>query len=111
MKLTRIGLLVAVLGATAAFIGVGLPEGAQGLSDQTTHGITVTGTGKVSTVPDRAGFTFGVESRGKSSAEASAANSRAMNKVIAALRAAGVPDEDIQTVGVYVSPVYSNSGN
>jgi uncharacterized protein YggE len=110
MKLARIAVLVAVLGAAAAFVGVGLPEGAKGLSDQTAHGITVNGTGKVTTVPDRATFTFGVENRGKSASEASAANSRAMNKLIAALRDAGVPEADIQTVDVYVSPVYSDSG-
>jgi hypothetical protein len=110
MKLARIAVLVAAVGAVAAFVGVGLPEGAKGLTDQTAQGITVSGTGKVSTVPDQAGFTFGVENTGKTPGEASAANNRAMSKLVAALRDAGVPRADIQTVDLYVSPTYSDSG-
>jgi len=110
MKLARIAVVVLVVGAVAAFVGVGLPEGAKGLSDEPTKGITVSGTGKVSTVPDRAGFTFGVENKGKTPAEASAANNRAMTGLVAALRAAGVPRKDLQTVDLYVSPTYSDSG-
>jgi uncharacterized protein YggE len=111
MKVARIGLVVVALAALAAFIGVGMPEGAKGQADNPSHAITVHGTGKASTVPDRAGFAFGVSTKRKTAAEASEDNNREMTKLIEALRAAGVPDEDIQTSQISLYPSYSKSGS
>jgi uncharacterized protein YggE len=110
MKLARIAVVVLAVGAAAAFVGVGLPEGAKGGSDSTTDGITVSGSGKVTTVPDRAQFCFDVENHDDSAEAASAANAAATQKVIEALRRAGVADKDLQTVDVSVSPVYNDAG-
>lgn len=109
MKLARIGLVVVAVAALAAFVGVGLPEGAQGLSDEPTHGITVHGTGKASTVPDTAMFTFGVNTKRKNAADASEVNHRQMRELIAALKGAGVADEDIQTSQISLYPNYDES--
>jgi hypothetical protein len=111
MKLARIGLVVVAVAALAAFVGVGLPEGAQGLSGEPTHGITVHGTGKASTVPDSAVFTFGVNTKRKTPVDASEVNNRQMRELIDALKAAGVPDEDIQTSQISLYPDYDNSGS
>jgi uncharacterized protein YggE len=111
MRIARIGVLVVLVAGAAAFAGVGLPEGAKGLADQTPRGITVTGTGKATTVPDQAGFWFGVETRRKTASDASAVNNREMQKLIAALEDAGVREADIQTADISVSPVYSESGS
>jgi uncharacterized protein YggE len=111
MKLARIGLVVVAVAALAAFVGVGLPEGAQGLAGEPTHGITVHGTGTASTVPDRATFTFGVDTKRKTAADASEANNRQMREVIATLKAAGVADEDIQTSQISLYPDYDESGS
>jgi uncharacterized protein len=111
MNLVKVGVVVAAVAAVSAFAGVGLPEGAQGLAAQDRQGITVTGTGKATTVPDQAGFWFGVETRRKTASEAVAANSLGMRKLIAALQNAGVREQDIQTAEVSLSPDYSKSGS
>ena len=111
MRLARIAVAVLAVGAVAAFIGVGLPEGAQGLSNEPTHGIAVHGTGKASTVPDTATFTFGVNTKRKSAADASDANNRQMDEVIAALKASGVAEKDIQTSQISLYPNYDESSS
>lgn len=109
MKLVRIGAFALAVVAVSAFVGVGLPESAKGVTAQDRQEITVTGTGTVTTVPDRADFWFGLETRRKTAAEALAANSRDMRKIIAAIKAAGVRDADVQTAQVSLSPDYSGS--
>ena len=52
-------------------------------------GITVQGTASVTSVPDRAELSFGVESQGQTAKAALAANAAEMRRVIAALKAAG----------------------
>jgi uncharacterized protein len=111
MRLARIAVLVAAIAAIAAFIGVGLPEGAKGSADQPGHTITVNGSGTSSTVPDEAQFCFDVEDHADTAEAASAANAAAMRDVIDALRKAGVADKDMQTVQVSVSPVYNDAGS
>jgi uncharacterized protein YggE len=111
MKLARIAVLVAAVAVVAAFIGVGLPEGAKGSADQPGHTITVNGNGKASTVPDRATFTFGVSTKRKAAADASEANNRDMRQLIEALHAAGVPEDDIQTSQISLYPDYSESSS
>jgi uncharacterized protein len=71
--------------------------------------ITVTGTGVVSTTPDRADFSFGVQTRRTTAAAAMARNAAKMQQVIDAVRAAGVAAKDLQTQQVSISPEYSDS--
>jgi hypothetical protein len=60
-------------------------------------GIWVNGEGKVYATPDVAVLTLGIESQETSVAEAQAEANAAMDKVMAALKDAGIADEDIQT--------------
>jgi uncharacterized protein YggE len=108
MKLMRIALLVALAAVAVAFAGVGRPDSAGG-APKPAGGITVNGAGTVKTVPDQATFTIGVETQGSTAKEALAANSEQMRRVIAAVRAAGVSKDDVQTQDVSVSANYSES--
>ena len=73
-------------------------------------GITVVGTGTVTATPDTAEWSFGVQTSADTAAAALAANSTAMEKVVAALRDAGVAKDDLQTEQVSVYPRTSDDG-
>ncbi len=106
----KLAAVAAALLAAAAFAGVGLPDPAQSAEAETQNGITVSGSGSVQTVPDRAEFSFGVQSRGRTAREALAANAIEMRRVIDALKNAGIAAADIQTTQVSLSPVTSGDG-
>ena len=57
--------------------------------------------------PDLAVFSAGVTSQGKTAAAALTANSADMNRVIAALKAAGIADRDIHTSNLSLNPLYA----
>jgi hypothetical protein len=61
--------------------------------------------------PDLGIFTAGVTGSGKTAGAALAANSAKMNKVIAALRNAGIAEKDIQTSNLSLNPVYADMSN
>jgi uncharacterized protein len=110
-RLALIGALAVLLGALAVFAGVGRPGAAHGSPGPSGSGITVTGTGTAAAVPDEASFSFGVESNGASARAAQAANAERMAHVVAALKATGVADRDLQTTDVSVMPDWSNDGS
>src|SRR3954454_6280260 len=70
--------------------------------------ISVTGEGRVSVPPDLAEIDGGVTSEAKSAREASEANSAAMAKVLAALKAAGLAEKDFQTSRLSLQAQYAN---
>jgi hypothetical protein len=113
MKVFRIGALALALAGTLALLGPGLFDQASAGSAATgsaPRSLTVTGSGGATAVPNRAAFSFGVTSQGKTAAGAMNANNAEMRKVIAALKAAGVATKDIQTSSVSLSPRYSGNG-
>lgn len=69
--------------------------------------ITVTGEGVVQAVPDLATIALGVTTQGATAAEAMDANSAALAKVIARLKAAGIEDRDLQTQNLSLNPNWS----
>jgi hypothetical protein len=73
--------------------------------------ITVQGTGLVTTVPDEAQFTFGVSTTARTAKAALGANGARMNRLIAALKAAGIPPADIQTAQISLSPNTNENGS
>jgi len=73
-------------------------------------GITVVGTGSVATTPDTASWSFGVQTSADTASAALAANSEAMEKVVAALRDAGISRDDLQTEQVSVWPRTRDDG-
>ncbi len=68
--------------------------------------LTVTETGTVPHAPDTASVTFGLETVGKSLAEAQKKNSTTMGKVMERLRDLQIEQERIQTSSFTVSPQY-----
>ena len=97
----RIAFVAGLLLVAAGLAGVLRPDGA-GAADPATapDTVTVTGTGSVSAVPDRAEISAGVETRAATAKAALAANGAAMQKVIAALRGNGGSDVTTQTVSL-----------
>lgn len=76
-------------------------------ADGPTRTLTVTGTGQVSVSPDICYMEFGAETSSPQSASAAyKANSDAMNAMIQALKAAGIPTKDIQTTRLFLRPRY-----
>lgn len=69
-----------------------------------TESITVGGTGRVTVVPDRFTFSVGVQSVGATVDAAVADNNKKTAAVIAALKAAGAKDADIQTANFNIWP-------
>jgi uncharacterized protein YggE len=67
--------------------------------------LSVSAVGEAETRPDRAVFQAGVNSFAASARAASDANREAMDKVVAALREAGVPAKDIQTRALSVQRI------
>jgi uncharacterized protein len=68
--------------------------------------VTVTGHGQISHAPDTAFVTLGLETTGKTVAEAQRQHRLVMNKVVERLRALQIENERIQTASFTVSPQY-----
>jgi uncharacterized protein YggE len=95
--------IVVFSGCAASPKAVTNPEPIKIVSQQ--EGIWVTGTGKMTVNPDIATVNLGVESQEATVAEAQAKASEAMDKVMTALKGAGIADKDIQTAYFNISPV------
>lgn len=66
--------------------------------------VTVSGTGRATVTPDRFTFNVGVQSVGATVDEAVSQNNKKVAAVIAALKAAGARDQDIQTSNFNIWP-------
>jgi uncharacterized protein len=98
--MARIASLLALLALAAAPAAVG----AGGRT------ITVDGTGTVSTVPNEADFTFGVDVTAPTAKAALSACAARTTSMIAALSKAGVKPSDIQTAEITLSPNTNSDG-
>jgi uncharacterized protein len=106
----RIAIVSGLLLAVVALAGVLRPEGAKAVDDPVARDtVTVSGNGAISSIPDRAAITAGVESRGATAQTALAANAKEMQKVINALRTAG--GKNVTTNTVSLSPSLTPEGN
>ncbi len=105
----RIALAAGLLLAAAALAGALRPEGASAVDPPATvDTVTVSGTGSVTAVPDRAEVSAGVETRAATARAALSANGAAMQKVLDALRARGGKDVTTQTVSL--STAFDDNG-
>jgi hypothetical protein len=75
------------------------------------HTITVGGEGKVTVKPDLGHVQLGVQVQKSTAKEARDAAAAAMAKVVAAIKALGVDDKDIQSTQVSLNPVYDYPNN
>lgn len=69
--------------------------------------LTVSATASVERAPDQAILTLAVESEAENARDASRANAEKMQRVVAALREAGIPADKIRTVGYELQPQYA----
>lgn len=72
--------------------------------------ITVSGSGAVDVAPDIATVTFGVRTEEVTAQAAQAANTEIVNRVLGALAAAGVEEDDIATTNFSLNPVFRHTG-
>jgi uncharacterized protein len=111
MKPLRILIAAAFVLAVAALVGVAQPQQARGQeADGPDRSITASGLGSVTTVPDRAHFSFGVQAQSRTASQALEAADAQLTRVVAALRSAGIAQADIQTEQISLSPRTSEDG-
>lgn len=77
-----------------------------GRESQQTYTISVDGEGKVTSVPDIAQISLGLETQKATVAEAQKENTEKMNKIIAQLKSMGIEEKDIQTTNYNIYPQY-----
>lgn len=92
-----------------SLILLGLAIAAPTLSGQTVderRRVTVNASAEVQREPERANVVLAVESEAEAAQEASQANARAMEQVVAALRNAGIDSRSIRTLSYQLNPIY-----
>jgi uncharacterized protein YggE len=90
-------------------VDIGCPTGAEVCEEVegAVHSVVSTsGTATTKVQPDKFSVTVGVETNGTTAQEAADRNADAMEKVIAALRALGISEDQISTSNYSVYPVY-----
>jgi uncharacterized protein len=110
MRLRYVLPAAAVLLAASALAGVAQPQLGRSAGAAPARTITVSGEGTVVTVPDRASFSFTVDTRAATAAAALARNAAAAAAVVSAVKDAGVPAADLQTSQVSLSPQMDPNG-
>ena len=76
----------------------------------TERSITVNGDGKVTVRPDTASLSLGVHATGRTASDALDQANSSEATLIAAMKAAGISDDDIATSGLSIYPQYNSSG-
>jgi uncharacterized protein len=109
MNRARLAILAALVAALAITFAATRTSSARS-DTPTAHQITVQGLGSVEVVPDKVAFSFGVQTSAKTAAAALSANGDGAQKVIAALKQAGIADKDIRTQQVSLSQRLSDDG-
>jgi hypothetical protein len=103
------GILAIGLVAASIIGGQSMTAAAQQQEQNTEHPtMSTNGTAHVDVKPDKVSVTVGVETSGETAAEAAAANAELMEKVLAAIRALGIADEQMATSGYNVFPIYES---
>ena len=79
-------------------------------ADGRPHTITVSAFATISTTPDEAVITFGIHTEHADSVAALNQNARIVNDVLAAMKALGITERDMETTNVNISPQTINRG-
>jgi uncharacterized protein len=90
---------------------VGIASNGVSAHEQTIpRSITVSGEGKVTVRPDTALLSIGVQASGRTATDALSQTNTSAAALIAALKSAGVSDDDIATSGLSIYPHYNPEG-
>jgi uncharacterized protein YggE len=101
-------LIVAVAATLALSPALGVRQQVKADTTTTTAPtVSVNGTGKITVKPTIARISFGVFTHNDKSSVAQADNDAIITKITAALKAAGIKEEDIQTTGYSLQPHYN----
>lgn len=109
LLIPAMGLVAGVALVGAAVVAGGRGDGASAETPATQRGISVSGIGEVTIRPDTSWVDVGVTARADSVEAARNQAAEAMNKVIEALKAQGIAENDIQTTSFNISPEYDYS--
>ena len=96
-KFLLIAGVVAIVLMSVLLYGCQATGNSAGVSNYQQTGISVSGQGKVTVIPDVVIAALGIQAQGSTVAEAQAQATKAMNDLMAALLANGVAQKDIQT--------------
>ena len=99
-------LAIAALIAFSPALGVRQPVKADTTLTVPTPTVSVLGTGKITVKPTIARISFGVFTHKDTASAAQTENDATMSKITAALKAAGIKEDDIQTTGYSLQPSY-----
>ncbi len=110
MRTRHVLIVAAALAAASLLAGAGAPLFAHAEEAQPGT-ITVSGTASVTTVPDTATISFGVVTQASTASAALSSNSAAAERVIAALKSAGIDAKDLRTEIVSLAPRTSEAGD
>jgi len=100
--------------AATAFAIAALATTAPAFADTATPNATTLSLsveGEATATPDMATVSFGVQTQGKTAADALQANNARMTAVMAALKNAGIATKDIQTSSLNLNPQYTYGNN
>lgn len=106
--MTTLGLLLI---AAIAVIGAFLSRPAITVSTNPNSGLSVSGTGKVSVVPDTVIFNAGIMAQGTTVAEAQKKASDVTDQIKKALAALKIDKQDIKTANYSINPIYASQTN
>ena len=101
-------MIVLTLALVLAMALIGCASAADSTND---HVIQVSGTGSVTGTPDRVHISFAVETDNPDVKIAQANNAVAMNNVVDALAASGIPPGQMKTTDYSITPVYQTDNN
>ena len=101
-------MIVLTLALVLAMALIGCASAADSTND---HVIQVSGNGSVTGTPDRVHISFAVETDNPDVKIAQANNAVAMNNVVDALAASGIPPGQMKTTDYSITPVYQTDNN
>lgn len=104
-----VGLVAGPVLAGAMAPRTGSPAVAAAGDQPPEHTIAVTGSGKITVVPDQATIRLGVSLERQTAKAARQAAAQAMTRVVDAIRRLGIADADIATSSISLGPVYNYS--
>ena len=104
-------LALAALMATAGLAA--LPAAAQTAATVSADGtlLSISTRAEASRAPDIASISAGVVTQAADGNTAMRQNAEQMTRVLAAIKAAGIPDKDVQTSGIHLNPQYQYADN
>lgn len=110
VSLLGLAVLVIVAGAASAYFVQSSSTGTvstAGGDEIQIHTINAAGTGTVTVFPDKAVVYLGVQTQSADATAAQQENAKKMDKIIAALKNARIPEDDIETSGYSMYPLRS----